>query len=50
MQELLNSRKDIFNDYDIEHFENSFSKYYTLVRKDEIKDTQRILYLFKVKE
>ncbi len=50
VQELLNSRKDIFNDYDIEHFENSFSKYYTLVRKDEIKDTQRILYLFKVKE
>ena len=50
VQELLNSRKDIFNDYDVEHFENSFSKYYALVRKDKIKDTQRILYLFKVKE
>ncbi len=47
VQELLNNRKDIFNDYDIQHFEKEFLEYYTLIKKDEIKDTERILYLFK---
>jgi len=50
VQELLNSRKDIFDDYDINHFEETFLKYYELIRKDEIKDTKRVLYLFMAKE
>lgn len=49
VQELLNSRDDIFGDYDIENFEKEFMKYYTLIKKDEIKNTKRIMYLFKSK-
>ncbi len=50
VQELLNSRKDIFDDYDTLHFEEEFLKFYTIVKKDEIKNTDRILYLLKAKE
>lgn len=44
---LLATRKDIFPDYTIEGFENVFTKYYDLVKKAPIPDTQRTLYLFE---
>jgi 2-polyprenyl-3-methyl-5-hydroxy-6-metoxy-1,4-benzoquinol methylase len=49
VQILLASRKDIFPDYDIEHFEAAMSKHFKLVEKQAIKQTKRTLYLYKKK-
>jgi hypothetical protein len=46
---LLASRKDIFLDYDIEHFESAMSEHFTLVEKQAIPHTKRTLFLFKHK-
>ena len=46
---LLASRRDIFTDYDADHFEAAFATYFTLVDKQPIKDTKRTLYLYKRK-
>lgn len=46
---LLASRRDIFTDYDAEHFEAAFVTYFTLVDRQPIKDTKRTLYLYKRK-
>ena len=46
---LLASRRDIFEDYDIEHFEAAMSEHFKLVRKAPIKQTKRTLYLYKQK-
>ncbi len=42
---LLSLRKDIFNDYDQEKFENAFKKYFTIQNKEKIPDTERTIYL-----
>ena len=44
---LLATREDIFPDYTVEGFEKAFSKYYNIVEKRPIENTERILYLFK---
>lgn len=49
VQVLLASRKDIFPEYDIEHFEAAMDKYFTLVEKKSISQTKRTLYLYKKK-
>jgi len=49
VQKLLASRTDIFDNYNEAEFEKAFGQYYTLIKKDKIKDTLRILYLFKRK-
>jgi hypothetical protein len=46
---LLASRRDIFTDYDSEHFEAAMSKHFKLVTKESIKQTKRTLYLYKRK-
>jgi ribosomal protein L11 methylase PrmA len=46
---LLASRRDIFADYDIEHFEAAMAKHFKLVTKEPIKQTKRTLYLYKRK-
>lgn len=46
---LLASRRDIFTDYDIEHFEAAMARHFKLVQKEPIKQTKRTLYLYKRK-
>ncbi len=47
IQKLLRSRKDIFNDYSQEEFENSLTKKYGKFSKSETPDNGRTLYYFK---
>jgi hypothetical protein len=52
VERLLNSKgefKDHFNFYNSSHFETSYAKYFDLVEQHDIKNTERTLYLFKVK-
>lgn len=44
---LLSSRKDIFVDYTVENFEKVFSKYFNIVSKKTIEDSQRVIYLMR---
>lgn len=47
MQQMLLNRKDIFEDYTIENFEKEFSKYFKIIKKEQIKESSRILYLME---
>ena len=47
VRRLLRSRPDIFPDYRPEKFEEAFSEYFQLVRKQELRDSRRIMYLFR---
>ncbi len=52
VQRLLNSKaefKNHFEFYDVENFEFSFSKYFNIVEKESIKDSDRVIYLLKKK-
>jgi hypothetical protein len=44
---LLASRKDIFPEYDIEHFEQAMEQHFKLISKEAIPHTKRTLFLFK---
>lgn len=44
---LLSSRKDIFLSYHQKGFEDSFRKYFDIEEVNEIKNSERILYLMK---
>lgn len=44
---LLASRKDIFPEYDIEHFEATMKQHFKLVKKEAIPHTKRTLFLFR---
>ncbi len=44
---LLNTRPDIFPDYNEQQFEDSFSMYFIIEKKERIADTERTLYLMK---
>jgi hypothetical protein len=46
---LLASRRDVFAEYDIEHFEKAMEAYFTQVEKVHIKNTERTLYLYKAR-
>jgi hypothetical protein len=46
-QLLLASREDIFPSYTREAFEDSFSKVFRIERTEEIKDSDRVLYLMR---
>ena len=47
VQELLKTREDIFDEYDVEHFESAAKKYYNILEKKCVKDSKRILYLME---
>jgi hypothetical protein len=52
VQRLLNSKvdfKDHFDFYNIENFETSYLKYFELVEKQDIHNSERVMYLLKVK-
>lgn len=44
---LLATRRDIFPDYSVEGFEASFLNYYSIVEKEHIQGSKRILYHMK---
>ena len=44
VQLLLASREDIFTGYNRETFESAFSKYFRILRADELFGTSRIIY------
>ncbi len=49
VQRLLSSRKDIFDNYTIEGFEQAFEQKFDMVEKKTLAESQRILYLYKIK-
>ncbi|MBI1779761.1 MAG: SAM-dependent methyltransferase [Sphingobacteriales bacterium] len=49
VQQLLSHRKDVFDHYTQTDFEQSFSVYFQVLKKETIQTTDRILYLMKTK-
>jgi hypothetical protein len=49
IQLMLSTKQDIYTEYDEEHFEQAFKKYYTLTHKQIIAGSGRVLYLFTKK-
>lgn len=49
VKQMLATRKDVFDKYNEEHFESSFSEYFTVLRKQQMTGTDRILYMMKRK-
>ena len=47
VQKLLRTRNDIFDNYNVLNFEESFSKYFEILKKDNIKKSKRIIYLMR---
>jgi hypothetical protein len=50
VKKLLESRKDIFGEYDEVHFEQAFSVFYEIKGKAKITDSDRVVYLMKSKD
>ncbi len=50
VQILLATRDDIFTEYHQAGFEEAFGGYYTLLRKEPVRDSKRTMYLFQKKE
>ncbi|KAF5083743.1 hypothetical protein DSECCO2_85450 [anaerobic digester metagenome] len=50
IQEMLLMREDIFIDYNVDIFESEFSKKFSIIRKENLIDSKRILYyMVKIK-
>ena len=49
VQILLSSREDIFDTYNAETFEAVFDKYFEILEKTNIKNSERMLYLMRKK-
>ncbi len=49
VQRLLATREDIFTDYDQGHFEEAFSRLFTIRKIVPLKGTERVLYLMSAK-
>jgi hypothetical protein len=47
VQKMLVARKNIFGDYDIEHFESAFQTHFEIVAKRAVADSQRTIYLLR---
>ncbi len=50
VQLLLKTRKDNFDFYNIPNFKKEFTKYFSIIAEQEIKESKRILYLMEVKQ
>lgn len=50
VRKLLANREDVFGDYSQDVFEERFSKKFSIIRKEQIKDSSRILYLMKTRK
>ncbi len=44
---LLQNRKDIFDDYNLENFKTIFTTKYSIVKEEKVGNTDRILFLMK---
>lgn len=49
VQKLLMNRKDIFKDYTQKNFEQTIERYFDVVEKEKLVDSERTLYLLKNK-
>ncbi|MCB1195162.1 SAM-dependent methyltransferase [bacterium] len=49
VQKLLSTREDIFSNYTHDGFEEAFSRFFTVVRKEPVLQSDRTLYLMKRK-
>jgi len=49
VKRLLTTREDIFPDYNEDGFERAFKEYFSLVRSEKVKESERTLYLMKKK-
>lgn len=49
VQRLLSTRKDIFDRYTVEGFEEAFKHFFTVVEKKPVSGSERMLYLLKRK-
>ena len=49
VQRLLRNRKDVFDSYTKNNFENEFNKHFLIKAKDKIEGSSRVLYLMKVR-
>lgn len=47
VQILLSSRRDIFPDYTMDHFEEAFARDFSILKKQPIPGSERTLYLMK---
>lgn len=47
VEKLLKTRDDIFDWYDEDNFEKCFSKYFEIVKKNNIQDSMRVIYLMR---
>ncbi len=47
VQKLLASRDDIFPEYHEKGFEKAFGKYFVILRKDQIVESERMMYLMQ---
>lgn len=50
VEKLLRTRKDIFDWYDINTFEECMCKYFKIIKKDNIKSSKRVIYLMRAKD
>ena len=50
VQRLLATREDIFDDYNLENFENEFKRNFNLLDSVKLQDSQRFLYLMQKKQ
>ncbi|MBO9203962.1 MULTISPECIES: class I SAM-dependent methyltransferase [Niastella] len=49
VQQMLKTRPDTFIDYDVHHFEQYFTRYFSIIEKVPVPGTHRILYYMKRK-
>jgi hypothetical protein len=49
VKKLLESRKDIFGDYDEESFVKEFGAFYSIVAKEKVVDSERTVFWMKRK-
>ncbi len=49
VQRLLQSREDIFEAYTVDGFENAFEPFFTILEKQPVPESERLLYLMKAR-
>jgi hypothetical protein len=42
---MLAHKKDIYGDYDVDHFEKAFARYYRVIKKEPVGQSGRVIYL-----
>ena len=47
VQRLLSTREDIFDDFDQEHFEDEFLKFFKILKSEKILESERTIYIME---